>query len=134
MTDDRAVAEAAAHLERLALIRRVAADLAEGKSAEQIADRLGWTLAEVQRVARQVRAGLPVNEVAPIEVIARYVVGEVNEAEMLAALRGMPLTLGCHDPTGGDGYLRGSWDEVATAVGRGWLTDEQYEALASDLR
>ncbi len=130
--DDRAVT-AAAHLERLALLRRVAADLASGDSAEQVADRLGRPLAEVQRIARQIRAGLAVDEVAPTEVIARYVVGEVDEAGMFAMLRGMRLTLGCHDPTGGDGYVRGTWDEVQTAVGRGWLTDEQYEALASDL-
>lgn len=132
MTDDRAVTEAAAHLERVALLRRVAADLASGDSAQEIADRLGRPLAEVQRMARQIRAGLDVEAVTPAEIINRYVAGEIDEEEMLDRLLAEPLTVGIYDPTSvGSGYVRGTWDDVQTAVGRGWLTDEQYESLAA---
>jgi hypothetical protein len=38
------------------------------------------------------------------------------------------------DPTGGDGYVRGAWDEVMSAFMDGHISEEAYELLARAIR
>ncbi|NUS02075.1 MAG: hypothetical protein HOV97_05870 [Nonomuraea sp.] len=40
---------------------------------------------------------------------------------------------GKSDPTGGDGYIAGAWDEVGDAFMDGHISDEAYEALRAAL-
>lgn len=41
-----------------------------------------------------------------------------------------PMTLfGLSDPTGGDGYIPGAWDEVRSAYLDGHISEEAYELL-----
>lgn len=122
---------ARADLDRVRLLRLVARMLDNGNSQQTIAATLEISQPTVSRMARQIRAGLPVHEVTAEEVINLYVAGEIDEDDMLDRVLDMRLTLGAYDPTGGDGYVRGTWDDVASAVGRGLITDEQYNLLAT---
>lgn len=123
---------ARAELDRISQLRLVAQALTEGSSQASIAVTLGISQPTVSRLARQIRAGLDVNQVTPAEIINRYAAGEIDENEMFDLLLAEPFTVGVYDPTPtGSGYVRGTWDDVQNAVGRGLITDEQYNLLAT---
>jgi hypothetical protein len=37
-----------------------------------------------------------------------------------------------YDPTGGDGFIRGDWRQVESALLAGLITDEEYERIARE--
>src|SRR5690606_20311081 len=112
----------------------VANALDAGNSQEAVARACQVSQPTVSRTARQILAGAAVDAVTPTEVILRHVAGETEAAEMLDELLGFEFTAGAFDPTQGDGYIAGSWDEVVSAKTRGLLTDEQYNLLATKAR
>lgn len=68
----------------------------------------------------------------PLEVIAQRQVGEIDTATMIKTLLTMSMRPGtgdAHNPWS-DGVAPGDWAEVGDAVGRGWLTNEEYETVA----
>ncbi len=123
--------QARADLERVRLLRRVAQLVAEGHTSEAIARSLNISVLSTNRLERQIRSGAPVDEATPADVINAHVAGEIDERAMLDQLLAMQFSLGTFDPTGGTGYVAGSWDEVQSAAARGLLTPAQYDELAA---
>ena len=39
-----------------------------------------------------------------------------------------------YDPTGGDGFIRGEWRQVESALLAGLITDEEYERIARETK
>lgn len=123
--------QARADLERIRYLRRVAQLVTEGHTHESIARSLDISASLANRLERQIRSGVPVDEATPAEVINAHVAGEIDERAMLDQLLAMQFSLGTFDPTGGTGYVSGSWDEVQSAAARGLLTPAQYDELAA---
>jgi len=73
---------------------------------------------------------------SPESIFGLYQANEITYSEMMHLLRRYKespgFTKGVHDPTGGDGYVPGTWDVVMDAAARGLLRDADYEELARD--
>lgn len=115
-------------------IRAVAAASQSGMSQREIADLLDTSQPDIHRVLRRVNSGSGIPEVSPNEVVMRATVGEISRKAMLDALRNMDYSIGQSDPTGGDGYLAGTWDQVKRLVGKHFVTESEYERLRLALR
>jgi len=61
------------------------------------------------------------------------VTGEAMDdaSRLLGVLASIRYTSGVQDPTGGDGYMRGTWDDIERAFSEGRLTGEEYQVIAS---
>lgn len=121
---------ARARLDRLEQMRLVADAIDANAVQDSIASELGISQATVSRMVRQIRADRTILGVAPIETIYRRAAQEITTEEMMASLNGATFTLGTFDPTGGDGYLRGTWDQIATALVEGFISEGEYNLLA----
>ena len=119
---------------RRARLRLVARALELGASHQVIADALGVPQPTVHRMARQIENDPRALETTATEIIGLATVGEITRGEMMRRLSTLPLTYGAYDPTGGEGYIRGSWDEIEAAVGRGLLSDQEFAQLAEHSR
>ena len=115
-------------------IRVVAAASQSGMRQREIADLLDTSQPDIHRVLRRVNSGSGIPGVSPNEIVMRATVGEISRQEMLDTLRNMDYSVGQSDPTGGDGYLAGSWDQVKRLVGKHFVTESEYESLRLTLR
>jgi len=128
--DEPSILRARADLDQVRRMRLVARGLEAGFSQAQIAGELGLSQPTVSRMARQIRSsgGRVLAETAT-EIINERTAGEIDDETMMARLFERTYTSGRHDPSGGDGYLRGTWDELADAAGRRLLSREEYNSL-----
>lgn len=60
--------------------------------------------------------------------------GQISTELMMTLLSAESYTSGLHDPTGGDGYIRGTWDEIQWLLMDDLITDEEYTFLALHCR
>lgn len=111
-------------------MRLIADALSQRTSQEEIAASLGTSQASISRIAGIIRSDPAVLEETPSELIQRRAVGELDDDAMMAGLLRCRFTPGTHDPSGGDGYIRGSWREIENALVAGLLTDDEYERIA----
>ena len=102
------------------------------KSQDEIAHSLGTSQATVSRMAKLIKAEPQVLAVTPTEMMERRAVGAIDDQTMMAHLLQQTYTAGTHDPTGGDGYVRGSWREIENGLTDGLLTDDEYERIARE--
>ena len=65
----------------------------------------------------------------PAGLIQRAADGHMSREVMMDRLTALRYTHGEYDPTGGDGYQRGTWDTIEAAVGRELLTNDEYDHL-----
>lgn len=119
---------------RRARLRLVARAIQLGASQQVIGDALGLSQATVRRMARQIENDPRALETTATEVIGLATVGEITRSEMMRRLSTLPVTVAEYDPTGGEGYVRGTWDEIESALGRGLLSDGEYAQLAEHCR
>lgn len=68
---------------------------------------------------------------APSRVIAAAADAQITRGDMMRLLMQRSFTAGVQDPTGNEGYVRGTWDEIEDALGRGLLTDREYAELSA---
>ena len=61
----------------------------------------------------------------------RAELAEAGYARLLGMLASIRYTMGVADPTGGDGYLRGTWADIERALAEGRLTGDEYNHIAS---
>ena len=116
---------------RLSKLRLVAEGV-KITSQDKVAASLGISQATVHRLVNKIRNDPAALEETPTEIIDRRAVGAIDDDEMMAALLVRSYSHGRHDPTGGDGYIRGTWSEIERALGKGLLSDEEYERLARE--
>ncbi|NQW73248.1 MAG: hypothetical protein HQ453_10995 [Actinobacteria bacterium] len=102
-------------------------------SQSAIAALLGTSQPTVSRIAKQIELNPRILESSPTEVINRRAVGEIDGDEMMEALLSYSFMPGQYDPTGGDGFIRGDWRQVESALMAGLITDEEYERIARDV-
>lgn len=128
--DEPRVLKSRAELDRVRQFRLIAKAIEAGASQEAVAEELGISQATVSRVLRQIRGsnGEILNESAA-EVIHRRAAHEISDEQMLDQLLSIQYTSGQYDPSGGDGYVRGSWDQIHWALAEGLLSDEEYATL-----
>lgn len=114
-------------LDQIEEIRDAHTLAAGGLTHREIANALLTSQPRVSRLLRE--GGSP--EVGPEEVILRAAVDDSDRAALVQELSQMEYTFGEHDPTGGGGYRRGTWDDVQSAARQGLLTAEEYDAVLS---
>lgn len=130
-------AKACEELAKRRLLRQVADATDRGLGPDGIADRLGVSLAAVNRMMRKVRLSPESVERGPREVALEYAVGEVSREDMLADLSGREYTYGqSAEPESpiSCAYIRGSWDEVTRAAYSRLITDEDFSKVARRVR
>lgn len=120
-------------LNRIERLRFIAEGLRQGQTQETLASALQISQPTVHRLARQTRNNPALTDTSPSEVIYRGTVGEITRAAMARQLVDLPLTTGADDPTGHEAYVRGTWDQIENAAGRGLITETEYETLRDSL-
>lgn len=105
-----------------------------GYTHRVISDRLGTvSQATVTRLLQRAEHDPDLVRETPAEVIDRCAAGEIDPAEMMERLMGWRYTFGYLPTVNGhetDAYITGDWNEVELAYYRGFLTDDQFQALA----
>ena len=61
-------------------------------------------------------------------LIESYAAGDITRDDMIAQLAEVAVPAQS-DPTGGDGYIRGTRDTIERAVGEGLLGEEDWNAI-----
>lgn len=130
--------EAGDHLLRVDYQRALLAAVSSGMTQRELAAVLKVRQPTVQEALERARAeaGEPVpgrHGATPLEVAERYAVGEIDRATMLAELTSWDYQPMAGVEAGDDlgTYVTGSFDDVVTAVGRGYLAEEDYDAIVS---
>ncbi|WP_244927778.1 hypothetical protein [Nocardioides sp. W7] len=141
-TDKAAIAQRARvrhaweRLNRIDEIRDVAILARQGLKQREIAEQLGTTQPRVHRIQKLLALRGQSVEETPEEIILRAFVapdgvpGGVRR-ELIERLKALDYTFGETDPTGGDGYVAGTWDDVRRARAKGLLADEEYAEVRS---
>ena len=115
------------HLVELRLIHQAA----KAKTSQSaIAALLGTSQPTVSRIAKQIKQNPSILEPSPSEIINRRAVGQINTDAMMSTLLSYAYIPGQYDPSGGDGFLRGNWRQIESALITGLITDEEYERIA----
>jgi hypothetical protein len=127
---DRGLEQARLTVKRADALRAIATAMDAGYPAEDVARRHADSQRQAESLIRMAVAQRDLWEVTPFEVISRATLGQMSRAEMMSRLLRHAYTRSRHDPTGGDGYIRGTWNQVERAVGLGLLTDDEYEMVA----
>ena len=117
----------------IAELRVIALAAKVNTSQSAIAALLGTSQPTVSRIAKQIELNPRILESSPTEVINRRAVGEIDGDEMMEALLSYSFMPGQYDPTGGDGFIRGDWRQVESALMAGLITDEEYERIAREV-
>lgn len=130
--------DAGDHLLRVEFQRALLAAVSSGMTQVELAAVLEVRQPTVQEALKRARAeaGEPApgrHGATPLEVAERYAVGEIDRATMLAELTSWDYRPMAGVEAGDDlgTYVTGSFDDVVTAVGRGYLEEEDYNAIVS---
>ncbi len=71
-------------------------------------------------------------EPGPTETINLRTAGLIDTDTMMETLIAYSYEPGRYDPTGGDGFIRGSWRQIEDALAAGLITNEEYERVARE--
>jgi hypothetical protein len=119
-------------LVRLAELRLIHQARRSKTSQNVIAALLGTSQPTVSRIAKQIDQTPSVLEPSPSEIINQRAVRQIDDETMMNMLLAYAYTPGRHDPTGGDGFVRGDWRQIENALIAGLITDEEYERIAHE--
>jgi hypothetical protein len=95
----------------------------------QIASNLRVPQTTVHRIAKKVALEPYLSSETPRDVILAYATGEISRPMLLERLTDLAAPAE-RDPSGGDGYRRGTRDEIERAVGEGLLNEDDWNAIA----
>lgn len=124
------ILKATEDLVRVNRLRLVARALDARISQDDLAASLDISQASVSRIAALIQSDPSVLDESPTEIIGLRATGQIDSATMMKRLTAHAYSPGQHDPTGGDGYIRGTWREIERALGRGLLSNAEYEQIA----
>lgn len=132
-TDPLVVAAAASELAELRRLREVARAAEQGRTQRDIAAKLGVSQAGVHKMLIRARHTRDLFTPQPWEVALRYAAGEIGRDEMLTTFASWPWTTSHFtDPPEvqwPEQYVRGSWNDLVSAVDHGYISDEDYQVV-----
>lgn len=101
-------------------------------SQAALAGLLGTSQPTISRLVKQIAQDPSVLEPCPTETINLRTAGLIDTDTMMEALIAYSYEPGRYDPTGSDGFVRGSWRQIEDALTAGLITDEEYERVARE--
>ncbi|MDE9366556.1 hypothetical protein PZ938_13165 [Luteipulveratus sp. YIM 133132] len=121
---------------RLDTQRAMLAAIAAGVRQQTLADTLGVSQGAVSQRLKVARDAAPVPEgfvgASPREIAQRYAVRMIDRPTMLQQLADWPYPPRDHSRANEEwNYVADAhpWDDVTDARRRGWITDEDYDAI-----
>lgn len=128
-------AHARRELVEIEVLRAVGEAAKHQWSQRQIAVLLGRSQPDVQRTLKRIAAHPELVQVSPREIALRRAAGEISDEKMMEQMRGLPYSFGEVEPNpAGEGYRRGSWDEVRRLRREGLITNEEWETLFAHVK